>query len=103
MKKSLPVHGFPDRKNSFSILIREIRTNDQILKQMPKKPEIKSVYIRKTVKNPNKGNKAWDDIQKSSECKYLEKIRLIKEIRQEKIEKRIIGLLYPSKQGTTVV
>lgn len=101
MKKSLPVHGFPERKNSFSTLIREIRTSDQILKQLPKKPEIKSVYIRKTVKNLNKGHKVWEDIQKSSEGKYLEKIRLIEQIRQEKIENRIIDLLYPS-HGTSV-
>ena len=90
MKKSLPVHPLPDRKNSFSIWVDKIRSKDQDSKKTITKPVIKSVYMS----SGENLKKNWKDIQEKSEGKYLEKIHIMEEIRQKKIENKIIDLLY---------
>ena len=90
MKKSLPVHPLPDRKNRFSIWVDKIRSKDQDSKKTTTKPVIKSVYIS----SGENLKKNWKDIQEKSEGKYLEKIHIMEEIRQRKIENKIIDLLY---------
>ena len=96
MKKSLPVGPFPDRKNNFTKLITEIRSSDELLKELPRKREIKSVYIRKSGKNSDKN---WMNIQENSKDKYLEKTYLMEKIRQRKIENKLIDLFYSSRNA----
>ncbi len=94
MKKSLPVHLLPDRKNSFSIWVDKIRSEDQNIKKTTTKPVIKSLYISKSGLNLSKN---WKDIPEKSKDKYLEKINLMEEIRQRKMENKIINLSYTSR------
>jgi len=102
MKKALPVHPYPDREYNFSGWVHKIRSKDGLPRELPKKPEIKSVYIRRSENNPNKNHKNWIDIQENSKGKYLEKTNLMEEIRQRKIENRIIDLLYSSRYPNPV-
>jgi flavoprotein len=99
MKKSLPVRPFPDRKNNFTKLVTEIRSSDELLKKLPKKREIKSVYIHKPGKNIIKNSKNWTNIQENSKDKYLEKTYLMEKIRQKKIENKLIDLFYSSRNA----
>lgn len=96
MKKSLPIRPFPDRKNSFRIWVTKIRSSDELLKELPKKREIKSVYIHKPGKNSDKN---WMNIQENSKDKYLEKTYLMEKIRQKKIENKLIDLFYSSRNA----
>ncbi|HTX61221.1 MAG TPA: hypothetical protein VMC48_02850 [Methanobacterium sp.] len=94
MKKSLPVHPFPDRKNSFKNWVEQIRSSEYLQNKRSTRPVIKSVYIRKSLKNQEKTFQKWDNIQNISRNRYQEKIELMENIRQRKLEDRTINLIY---------
>lgn len=94
MKKTLPVNPLPDRKNNFKNWVLKVRSVDYPHKKPDEKPVIKSVYIRKNSKNLNNTIKNWESIQSNSGNKYREKIVLMENIRERKLENRTINLIY---------
>jgi hypothetical protein len=93
MKKTLPVNPLPDRKKSFENWVEQIRSSNYPDIKFQEKPLIKSVYIRKTGKNLNNTIKNWDKIQNISWNKYQEKIVLMENIRERKLENQTINLI----------
>lgn len=91
MGKCIVVHSLPDRKNGFRIWVDNIRSPEKFRKEQV----IKSVYIRKSVKNI----KNWNNIQSNSSNQYQEKIKLMEEIRQRKVEDKTIGFIYAPRHA----
>lgn len=54
------------------------------------RPMIKSIYIRKSIEK----HKNWNNIQKSTVDKYIDKISLMEEIRERKVENTAINFIY---------
>ena len=94
MKENLPVHPLPDRKNNFKNWVENIQSFEYPDKKPIDKPVIKSVYLRKSGKNLNNTTHDWNHIQNISQDKYREKIYLIENIRQRKLENQTINLIY---------
>lgn len=90
MKKTLPAHPLPDRKNNFKIWVDQIRYKEPSKKMDQDRPMIKSIYIRKSIEK----HKNWNNIQKSTVDKYIDKISLMEEIIERKVENTAINLIY---------
>jgi hypothetical protein len=87
MGKRIVVQSLPDRKNDFRIWVNRIRSP----KPYQDRTVIKSVYIRKSGKNPTKN---WSNVQSNSQKRYLDKIKLMEEIRLGKVENKTVNLIY---------
>ncbi len=81
------VQSLPDRKNDFRIWVNRIRSP----KTYQDRTVIKSAYIHKSGKNPTKN---WNNIQSNSQKRYLNKIKLMEEIRLGKVENKTVNLIY---------
>lgn len=94
MKKTLPVHPLPDRKNNFKIWVDQIRHTRPARDTSNSRPVIKSIYIRKSGNNLSQSLKKWNSIQTNTKDKYFEKLELMEEIRERKMENRTINFIY---------
>lgn len=96
MGKSIMVHTLPDRKNNFRIWVDKVKSPNKYHDKQVKK----SVYIRGSGKLSGKIFKNWHNIQSSSRKEYLDKIRLMEEIRQGKLEEKTINFVYAPRYAS---
>jgi hypothetical protein len=94
MKKTLSMYPVPEWKNNFKNWVDIIRSRDPISLPEHDLSLRKSIYIRRSGKSLSKNANKWNDIQSKSRDKYLEKIKLMEEIRQRKLENKTYNFIY---------
>lgn len=98
MGKKIVVHSLPDRKNNFQLWVDKLRSTGTCQKE----PFIKSVYIRKSLKDTSVNSGIWDAIQISSRNKYMEKTELMKKIRVQKVQNKTLHWAYAPRHVCSV-
>lgn len=96
MGKSIMVHTLPDRKNNFRIWVDKVKSPNKSHENQVKK----SVYIRRSGDLSGKIFKNRYNIQSSSRKEYLDKIRLMEEIRQRKLEEKTVNFVYSPRYAS---
>jgi hypothetical protein len=91
MKKTESMYPVPEMKNNFKTWVNIIRSPST---EENKKPLKKSLYIRRSTNNLRNNPNKWNSIQFKARDKYLEKIKLMEEIRERKIQNKTDNFIY---------
>lgn len=85
------MYPVPEMKNNFKTWVNIIRSPSTKDNKTPLK---KSLYIRRSTNNLRKNPNKWNSIQLKARDKYLEKIKLMEEIRERKIQNKTDNFIY---------
>lgn len=96
MVKNIKALSFSDRKYNFRILMHKLRYQNLDKNQKPDsgpKNQTKTELDKNPIKDPEK----WDKLQKKFQDEFENKIKLMEEIRQKKMDNILIKSIYPQK------
>lgn len=96
MVKNMKALSFSDRKYNFGIMMHKLRIQNLDKNQKPDsgtKNHTKTKLDKNLIKDPEK----WNKFQKKFQDEFENKIKLMEEIRQKKMENILIKSIYPQK------
>lgn len=94
MKKTESMYPVPEIKNNFKTWVNRIRSTSISKTGKHSIPLKKSLYIRRSTNNLRNNPNKWNNIQLKARDKYLEKTKLMEEIRERKIQNKTENFIY---------
>lgn len=94
MVKTVPTYLLPERKNSFKILVDKIRSPGSGKTRNQDSWLKKGKYNEKSANNFCEDSQRWNNFQNRYCNEFHEKIKLMEETRQRKIENKLATWIY---------
>lgn len=99
MIKTIPTYPFPERKNNFRIMMDKFRSSES-RENLQLDLWVKKATNSSSLENEFSNNtKRWNKFQNNFRNEFHEKIKLMEEIRETKIENRPVTWIYTPRFG----